>query len=64
MTNREKYDLNRNSYDKMVDMLETGICPIHLVSERQILPRFLTCKTFDEYCQKCIQDWLNQEAEE
>lgn len=66
MTNREKYDLNRNSYDKMVGMLDTGMCPIRIVTgaEMSYLPRFLVCKAMDEDCPECIQRWLNQEVEE
>lgn len=69
MTNREKYDLNRDTYDKMRELninIQSGgyVCIIECITgEYQIINRE-RCITVEHDCDECIQRWVNKESED
>ena len=62
MTNREKYISKRDEYDLMMTISKTG-CPIWVVTGEQP-KRWNHCLEDERTCGKCIQHWLNEDAEE
>ena len=65
MTNREKYITKRDEYDLMIQIWRRslGQCPIEVVGAEK--PK---CVPDTDYihsdCQTCIQNWLNEEADQ
>lgn len=69
MTNRKKYDLNRDTYDKMRGLnisIQSGdyACIIECITgEYQIGINRERCIMVEHDCDECIQRWVNREAE-
>ena len=63
MTNREKYFLKRDPYDLLMDMWLRFYCPIEIITgEKPECPPDARYAPSD--CGKCVQAWLNQEADQ
>lgn len=70
MTNRNRYILQKDSYDMMMTIAKI-VCPIWVIigkepKEWNICPH--KAKDWYEWedhsCEECIQNWLNKESEE
>lgn len=63
MTNRERYITKRDEYDLLMTIAENiqelgTFCPITAVGGKPD-----DCDWWADRCDKCIQKWLNEEAE-
>lgn len=62
MTNREKYITKRDEYDLMMTIQSTG-CPIWIVTG-DAPSCWDNCIEDKEMCSSCVQQWLNEEADQ
>lgn len=62
MTNREKLN-NTCTYDVLVKMANKGTCPLQVIAGISRESKILRCCKYvhDGCCEKCIQNWLNEE---
>ena len=63
MTNREKYFLKRSEFDLMMTISDnTSACAIDVMGgSMRDEHGVLRCKKY-KICEKCIQQWINEEA--
>jgi hypothetical protein len=63
MKNREMIS-KTCTYDNLVNMLHnTGMCPLQAVAGISRETKILRCyKYIHDGCEKCIQNWLNEEV--
>lgn len=63
MTNREKYITKRDEYDLMMTIAEAypNVCPIDAIGGN-----YVECENELPFgkCADCIQQWLNEEADQ
>lgn len=63
MKNRDKLS-QTCTYDMLVNMAtNSGICPLQAVADISRESKILRCYKYvhDGSCEKCIQEWLNEE---
>lgn len=63
-TNRHKYITQRSEFDLMMTISDnTSACAIDVMGGSMKERGVLRCKKY-KICEKCIQQWLNEEARE